>query len=261
MTAQTNFAAVTELAGDPASREQIERLYRRYYWAAGYAKNADVLEVACGAGQGLGYLATIAKSVSAGDVSAPVLETARRHYADRIDLKVFDAEQMPYADGSFDTILIFEAIYYVVDVARFLQEARRVLRTNGHLLIATANKDLFDFTPSPHSVAYYGVRELATLLRSNGFTATFYGDTALADVSAWQRMLRPVKRVATATGLMPKNKHIKALVKRFVFGAVKPLPAEIQTGDKVGPPPTPIRDDRADTEHKVLLCAAVRLAD
>src|SRR2546425_9254983 len=58
-----DFTVVTELAGDPGSREQIQRAYRRYYWDGQYVKGADVVEVACGVGQGLGYLATLAKSV------------------------------------------------------------------------------------------------------------------------------------------------------------------------------------------------------
>lgn len=256
MTSQADFVGVTELAGDPASQEQVDRLFRRYYWAAEYAQNADVLEIACGGGQGLGYLATIAKSIHGGDVSAPVLESARRHYGSRIDLKLFDAEQIPYPDGSFDVLLIFEAIYYVGNVKRFIQEARRTLRPNGYLLIATANKDLFDFAPSLHSVAYYGVRELAAMLGEAGFSTSFFGDTPLAAVSAWQRILRPVKRFATAAGLMPTNKHMKAVVKRFVFGAVRPLPAEIEGGAKVGPPPNQLSAEHADTRHKVIFCAA-----
>lgn len=260
MTQDVDFAGVTELAGDPASREQVQRLYQRYYWAGSYASGADVLEVACGAGQGLGYLASLAKSVRAGDVSETVLATARRHYADRIQLDAFDAERIPCKDASVDVLLIFEAIYYVRDVRAFLREAHRVLRPAGHLLIATANKDLFDFTPSPHSVGYYGVVELDAVVTQAGFSATFFGDTPLAEVSSWQRLLRPAKRFATATGLMPKNKYLKALLKRFVFGRVVPLPAEIRAGELPAQPPVPLPSDRPDTGHKVLFCAARRSA-
>src|ERR1017187_5059510 len=256
MPSSPDFAGVTELAGDPASREQIERLYRRYYWAGRYVRGADVLEVACGAGQGLGFLASVANSVRAGDVSEVVLETARRHYGERIELGRLDAEQLPYPDAMFDVVIMFEAIYYVRHVNRFLREARRVLRPGGYLLIATANKDLFDFTPSPHSVDYYGIPELEMMLREAGFSASFFGDTPLAAVSLWQRLLRPVKLVANVTGIMPKSKRMKEILKRVVFGPIRPLPAEIAAGAEVGPDPTPLVAALRNTEYKVIFCEA-----
>ncbi|MBA2689170.1 MAG: class I SAM-dependent methyltransferase, partial [Gemmatimonadaceae bacterium] len=146
-----DFTDVTELPGDAASDEELRRLYTRYYWAGDLVRGGDVLEVGCGAGQGLGYLASLARTVVGGDVSATILNIARKHYGERIPLEQFDAEHIPFADGSFDALIIFEAIYYLKDAAPFLREAHRVLRPGGRLLITTANKDLFDFTPSPHS--------------------------------------------------------------------------------------------------------------
>ena len=40
---------------------QVERAYHRYYFGALYSQEKDVLEVACGGGQGLGILATHVK--------------------------------------------------------------------------------------------------------------------------------------------------------------------------------------------------------
>ncbi len=65
-----HFADVTELAGQKISAEQLERTCNRYYWARAFVEKGDVLEAGCGAGQGLGYLAKLAKSVLAGDISA-----------------------------------------------------------------------------------------------------------------------------------------------------------------------------------------------
>ena len=252
-----DFTGITELAGDEASREQIDRLHRRYYWAGEYSRGKDVVELACGAGQGLGYFASIAKSVIGSDVSEPVLATAKKHYGSRIDLRCFGAEKIPLPDASADVLVMFEAIYYVPDIDAFIRESRRVLRPGGYLLIATANKDLFDFTPSPHSVAYYGVRELGDLLGKAGFAVKFYGDTPLETVPLWQRMLRPVKRFVTATGLMPKGKRMKGIMKRLVFGAMAPLPAEIGPGTSSAAP-RPLPAGVPDLGHKVIFCEARR---
>lgn len=254
----TDFVSLTEISGEDVTQEQVERLARRYYWAAGYCVNKDVLEVACGAGQGVGFLAATAKSIVAGDYSEPLLAIARQHYGDRFDFRQFDAQQMPFDDSSFDVVLIFEAIYYIPDAARFVAECRRVLRPGGKLLIATANKDLFDFNPSPHSHRYYGVIELEVLLSAHGFASTFFGDTPVGAVSTRQRVLRPIKALAARLGLIPKSMKAKRLLKRLVFGGLVKMPAEITAETAVETTPAPLQSGNPDTEHKVILCAATR---
>lgn len=251
-----DFVDLTEISGDMVSVEQVERIARRYYWAGNYCTGKDVLEIACGTGQGVGYLASRARSVVAGDVSAQILEIARRHYGARGDFRQFDAQQLPFADGSFDAALIFEALYYLPDPDRFFRECRRVLRPGGVLLIATANKDLFDFTPSPASQKYFGVVELSDVLPQHGFAVECFGDTPVAATSLRQRVLRPVKMAVTRLGLMPKSMTAKKLLKRFVFGQLVPMPAEItaETAAAVAPKQLPAR--AADRSHKVILCAA-----
>ena len=49
---------------------------------------------------------------------------------------------MPYKDNSIDVIILFEAIYYLPSVEKFVSECWRILRDRGKVLIATANKDL-----------------------------------------------------------------------------------------------------------------------
>jgi len=88
---------------------------QRYYWAGQYCSGKDVVETACGSGQGLGYLSGIAKSLEAGDYSDEILSIARRHYGERIILRQFDAQEMPFEDKSKDVIIMFEAIYYLPD--------------------------------------------------------------------------------------------------------------------------------------------------
>jgi 2-polyprenyl-3-methyl-5-hydroxy-6-metoxy-1,4-benzoquinol methylase len=250
------FAGITELSGDAVSAEQVERMYRRYYWAGEYCRDKDVLEVACGAGQGVGSLASAARSIEAGDYSGPILEIARRHYGSRFSFRQFDAQQIPFADQSFDVVVIFEALYYIPDAQRFFAECKRVLRPGGVLLIASANKDLYDFNPSPHSFRYFGVRELSEELSKFGFQPRFFGDTPVGSVSLRQRVLRPVKKAAIVLGLMPKTNDSKKLLKRLVFGKLVPMPAEIDARTGVQVPPTPLPSDEPDRSHKVIFCAA-----
>ena len=70
---RTDYRTVTELSGEKVSQEQVERIYQRYYWADIYCRNKSVLEVACGSGQGIGYLADLADSFTGGDISEDIL--------------------------------------------------------------------------------------------------------------------------------------------------------------------------------------------
>ena len=251
-----DYTTVTEVSGDEVSQEQIQRLCNRYYWAKRYCVGKDVLEVACGSGQSLGLLQRVSKTFEAGDASDELLAVAKRHYGERVSLQNIDAHQMPFGDRSKDVILCFEAIYYLEDVEKFLSECRRILRHRGMLLIASANKDLYDFNPSPYSHRYYGVIEIRELFSRFGFTTEFFGDTPLEDLSMRQRILRPIKKLVVQLGLIPKSMAGKKILKKLVFGNLVPMPAEIS--DKTCPriDPDPISSEIPNTTHKVIFCKA-----
>lgn len=261
MTSQ--FVQVTELSNDRITREQLDKICNRYYWAGTYCADKEVAEVACGAGQGIGYLAAASKSFTAGDYSPEVLASALSHYGGddgrNILIQQFSADDMPFEDGCMDVILILEAIYYLPDVERFLVECRRVLRTGGKLLISSYNKDTYDFHPSPYSRDYYGAAEMSGLLADHGFSVEVFGDTAISSTGLIYRLLRPIKRLAVASGLMPKTMSGKKWLKRLVYGSLVTMPPEItaETADYVVPIPLP--NDQACTDYKILFFAASRV--
>ena len=255
-----DYMDVTERANDLVSAEQVERLQRRYMWARGYCVKRDVHELACGTGQGSGVLAEVAASFAASDQSDPMLEQARRHYGMRFPVRKLDAQALPLPDATLDVLVLFEALYYLPDADAFFARAWRVLRPGGVLLLATANKDLYDFNPSPHSSEYLGVRELTERLGRAGFQVAAFGDTPVAAGSPMQRALRPIKNIASRLGLIPKSMEAKKLLKRIVFGKLVAMPEEI-TATGVSPaPPTTLPAGHPDHRHKVIFCAATRLA-
>ena len=252
----TDYSEVTELAGSSISAEQLVRLSHRYHWAVQHCADKDVVEVACGSGAGLGLLGRVSRSFEGGDYSPPILARARAHYGDRVRLIQVDAQSLPYADASKDVIILFEAIYYVPDATRFVAECRRVLRPGGQVLVATANRDLWDFNPSPLSHRYYGAAELAALFHRAGFDTQLYGYLPVGRVSWRQRALRPLKRLAVGLGIMPKTLKGKRFLKRLVFGRLVTMPAELEPSRDRTEPPVPLPVDRADGIHKVLYCRA-----
>ena len=251
-----DFISVTEIAGDEVTQEQVDRLCNRYYWAGQFCAAKDVIEVACGTGQGLGYLEKMSNSFEAGDYSPEIIAIARRHYGDRIEIHQFDAQMMPCGDQSKDVIILFEAIYYIPNAEKFVKECKRILRPNGRVLLATANKDLFDFNPSPHSYTYYGVIELNELFSQYGFVTEFFGDTPVEGLTLRQKILRPIKKMVVTSGLMPKSMAGKKILKRIVFGNLVAMPAEIDDNTAPFTKPNPISSDKVDTLHKVIYCAA-----
>jgi ubiquinone/menaquinone biosynthesis C-methylase UbiE len=253
---EPDFRTVTELAGIPVTTEQIVRLCNRYFWACTYCSDKDVLEVGCGTGPGLGCLAAVSKTLEAGDYSSPILEVARRHYGGRVALREFDAEALPFPDKCKDVVILFEAIYYLRDAEKFVRECRRVLRPAGKVLIASANKDLWDFHPSAHSHRYFGVVELGELFGNQGFTTEFFGFQNTAEMPLKQKALRPIKRFAVTAGLIPRTMSGKRWLKRLVFGAEVPMPAEISASMSRFERPEPIAAGKPNRAHKIIYCTA-----
>lgn len=252
----TDFQDVTEMAGEPITSEQLDRMCHRYFWASRYCVGKDVVELACGTGPGIGVLNSVSRSFEAADFSGPMVQRVRQHYGDRVVVRQFDAQAMPYPDQSRDVLIIFEALYYLPDVTAFIRECRRVLRPGGVVLVATANKDLPDFNPSPYSHTYLGVTELVEQFGRQGFAATCSGYLSVAAVSMKQRLLRPVKQFVVASGLMPKTMRGKQLLKRLVFGRPVPMPAEIAASEGPIAEPTPLPAGVPDRSHKVIYCVA-----
>jgi ubiquinone/menaquinone biosynthesis C-methylase UbiE len=256
-----NFASVTEIAGQRISVEQLDRTCHRYHWALPFCDNKDALEVACGAGQGLLLLASKARSVSAGDISPEVLANAKSTVAGQskheIELQILDAEKLPFADNSFDTLLLFEAIYYV-NANGFMQEACRVLRPGGVLLLVTANPALPDFNPSPFSTRYFNSSELLQLCAQHGFAGQCAGYLNITTVSLRQRVLRPVKKLAVQLNLMPKTMHGKEWLKKLFFGKMTVMPSDISVVDFAYQPPAPVAAGEIDKQHKAIYLTATK---
>jgi SAM-dependent methyltransferase len=198
----------------------------------------------------------VARSLEAGDISPSFVSEARRHYGELFRIAIGDAQSLSFASGSKDVIVLFEAIYYLRDARAFISECARVLRRGGHVLIVTANKDLWDFHPSAHSQKYYGVSELGELLSGQGFDCEFFGFQDVHRSNLRQRLLRPLKRLAVAANWMPRTMAGKRWLKRIVFGAEVRMPAELAPDSHVYVAPERISGETPDKRHRIIYCAA-----
>jgi SAM-dependent methyltransferase len=64
------------------------------------------------------------------DFSATMVERARQLHPD-VEFRVGDAEELPFADASFDAVVMNFGLLHLARPERAIAEARRVLRTGG----------------------------------------------------------------------------------------------------------------------------------
>lgn len=229
---RSEFVTITETPDTRASSEQLSILYTRYHLARRLSAGRDVLEVACGAGVGLGYIASVARSTIAGDIDPDNCRQAQATYADRPGIRIerFDALNLPFPDSSFDTVVFLEALYYLSGAGAFLREAARVLRPGGTLLLSSVNCEWTGFNPSPFSLRYYSASELAGLLQLHGFHAELWAAFPESGGGPAGSLLRAAKKTAVRLHLIPKTMKGKQLLKRLVFGPLVAIPRELSSG-------------------------------
>jgi SAM-dependent methyltransferase len=250
---QINYASITEVPGLKATREQLSRLYNRYRFASDFIRSKDVLEVACGSGIGLGFLSRYAKRVIGGDIDKENIAIASNIYSnDSIQIQEMDAHALPFAEKSFDVILLFEAIYYLEHPELFVEEANRVLRQSGTLIICTVNKDWEDFHPSLYTHRYFSVPELASLLSTSFRNVQFYGAFSAHVSGITRKVVSQIKKVAVRYNLIPGSLAARAYLKRLFMGPLQPLPQQISDGIVPYEPPAMISAEKANIDYKII---------
>ena len=101
-------------------------------------KDSDVLELACGSGQLSFKLAKRTKSWLATDFSENMIaEAQKRKHPENLQFQVADATALPYADNSFDAVLIANALHIMPQPDKALAEIKRVLKDDGVMLAPT----------------------------------------------------------------------------------------------------------------------------
>jgi ubiquinone/menaquinone biosynthesis C-methylase UbiE len=249
-----DYSTITELPESNVTPLQLERAYSRYMFGALFCKGKDVLEVACGGGQGLALLAQHAKKVVGGDIEENNLAYARDTYRDDRCVQVvrLDAQNLTFDDDSFDVVLLYEAIYYLEDPEQFMSECVRVLRSRGMIVICTANQDWPGFNPSPFSRSYFSVPELSRLCEKYGLKVELYG--AFPDNSTAIKSF--LKKVAVRLHLIPGTMKGKVLLKKIFYGSLVTLPKKLQQGSFSYTPPVLIPSDHIDSTHTAIFAVA-----
>ncbi len=95
-------------------------------------------------------------------------------------------EQLPFHDRQFDLVLLVTVICFVDDVPTLLRELRRVLKSDGHLIIGFINRNselgrLYEqrkeASPFYRDARFYSVEEVTAWVKAAGFNAIQLGQT------------------------------------------------------------------------------------
>jgi SAM-dependent methyltransferase len=253
-----DFSSVTETAGIRVTREAASMIYTRYHFASDFCQGKDVLEVACGSGAGLGYLARHARKVIGGDYTESLLLRAQSHYRGRIPLVRLDAHALPFPASCFDVVILFEAIYYLSHPEVFLAECERVLRPGGLLLISTVNRESETIIPSPDSTRYFSTFDLYQLLRQHQFEVQLFSAFPAGDE---RNIVTRVRKLAGRLHLIPKTMKGKESLKRLFYGPLVQLGGELEEEIATLKPLMPVVPGGPVNDYKVIYAIAQKVSN
>ena len=109
-----------------------------------------ILDVGCGVGEYVRHFGTMTATTYGIDVERARVAQGSGEVA---GLLVGSAEALPFADGSFDVVVLNEVIEHVGDDRRTLAEAARIVPVGGHVVIYAPNRG---FPFETHGVRWRG---------------------------------------------------------------------------------------------------------
>ena len=101
-------------------------------------KDKTVLEVATGTGLIARHIIKAAAHIEATDASVEMIAEAKRdNQSAKLHFSVQDMFRLPYADKSFDVVIVSNALHIVPQPEKALAEIHRVLKDDGVLIAPT----------------------------------------------------------------------------------------------------------------------------
>ena len=101
-------------------------------------RHKTVLELATGTGLIAKHIVNAAALVEATDASAEMIAEAKRdNHSAKLHFSAQDMFRLPYANQSFDVVIVSNALHIVPQPEKALQEIKRVLKDAGTLIAPT----------------------------------------------------------------------------------------------------------------------------
>lgn len=190
----------------------------RYYIASKYLKdNYNVLEAACGYGYGAAYMSNKCSQIHAVDLAEDNILFSKECYSkNNINWKVGDVLKLPYEDNKFDIYTSFETLEHLdVDkINQYFVEGKRVLKSDGKMIISTPNKTNRLGINNPYHIKEYTEEELDKILTSHFKYIVYYSldDKGILNHGV---SLKAVNIIAVCSDEEIEDPYKKYLLKKF----------------------------------------------
>ncbi len=154
---------------------QARKLYDKVAIKIEHFKHGFILDLGCGNGNLLEKLKKYKSKLYGADISSEMIKYARERLGNYAELIIADSESLPWQDNSFDIIVCTLSFHHYPNPGKSLNEMKRVLRKNGHIIIAEA------WLPALF-------RDIANLFMNTRLNKT--GDVRVYSLYEWLKMLR-----------------------------------------------------------------------
>ncbi|QPH38070.1 class I SAM-dependent methyltransferase [Pedobacter endophyticus] len=140
-------------------------------------KNEAVLEIGHGNGGHINYLLEKNENIAyfGADISSTIINEAKKVNEGalahgRIHFELTDGTTLPFTDEKFDKVFTVNTIYFWNDPMGYLTEIKRVMRSNGLLVIAFADRGFMEKLPfTKYGFTLYNLEEVIHLIAVAGF--------------------------------------------------------------------------------------------
>ena len=179
------------------------------FWPAvevlmGEVAGRRVCDLACGQGRVARHLAALGARVVGIDLSAKLLEIARRHEAAEprgIEYLQADARSLDgVADGAFDGVVCFMALMDIADLAPTLHSVARILRPGGWFVFAVLHP-CYNTPPSGEVATGQGWVRTVSSYWAEGYWRSATRPGPPGRVGAYHRTLSTYLNAVTDAGL------------------------------------------------------------
>jgi ubiquinone/menaquinone biosynthesis C-methylase UbiE len=152
---QTEFIKSDTIGSKPFFEEAELVRYKYHYYLPGLfdfmaavKPGGKLLEIGCSMGTDLLQLARRGLQVTGIDLTEAAIELAQRRfdlYNLKAELRTGNAENLPFADNSFDIVYSFGVLHHTPDTLRAVEEVRRVLVPGGLAVIMLYHRRSFNY--------------------------------------------------------------------------------------------------------------------
>ncbi|HVF55973.1 MAG TPA: class I SAM-dependent methyltransferase [Pyrinomonadaceae bacterium] len=151
--------------------ERVEEHRYRTEWhipgAAGFesARGLRVLEIGCGLGTDGAGFARAGAIYTGVDLTEAAVELSQRRFeleGLRGEFRTADAENLDFADESFDLVYSHGVLHHTPDTARAVREVHRVLRPCGRAVVMLYHRDSYNYRVNINMLRRAGAQLLRT---------------------------------------------------------------------------------------------------